>query len=282
MEKTFYVSTLGEDTWSGTLPEPNESGIDGPHATLGQAIDASRVPGTGVSRRIVVQGGVYYDVSVRLDERDSGLTVEAAAGEEPVLYGGRPISGWVREGAFWTADLPEVAAGAWDFRLLHVNGRMCPRARLPAEGAFRHENEFPVRWMTAAGGGWERSPTEEELTTMQYRAGDLGSWLDLNNAEVTVCHAWDDSMVGVQAIDVDTRTLTFSSPCGHPPGGFGSWLAHANTYVVWNVMQGMNEPGQWYLDRTAGKVVYWPLPGEDIAQVEAIAPTTERIVDMAG
>ena len=282
MELALYVSTLGNDRWSGLLPEPNAAGTDGPLATLARATEASRALGAGVSRRIVVRGGVYYDVSVKLDDRDSGLAIEAAEGESPILYGGRPIVGWVQEGEFWTADLPEVAAGAWDFRMLQVNGRMCPRARLPKDGAFTHENVFPVRWMTSTGGGWEREPTEEELTTLRYKEGDLGPWLDVNNAEVTVYHAWDDSMVGLAAIDLERRVLTFSTPAGHPPGGFGSWVPHANTYVVWNVREGLSEPGQWFLDRTAGKVVYWPLPGERLPDMQAIAPTTERIVEIVG
>lgn len=282
MKTTFYVSTFGDDGWSGSLPEPNAAGTDGPFATLERAVEASRAVGASVPRGIIVRGGVYYDVAIRFDDRDSGLTIEAAEAEEPILYGGRPIEGWVQEGKFWTADLPEVAAGSWDFRMLQVNGRMCPRARLPKEGTFTHENVFSVRWMTSTGGGWEREPTEEELTTLRYKEGDLGPWLDVNNAELTVYHAWDDSMVGISAIDPEHRVLTFSTPTGHPPGGFGSWVPHANTYVVWNVREGLTEPGQWFLDRTAGKVVYWPLPGESLSSVQAIAPTTERIIEVVG
>jgi acyl-CoA synthetase (AMP-forming)/AMP-acid ligase II len=33
----------------------------------------------------------------------------------------------------------------------------------------------------------------------------------------------------------------------------------------------MTEPGQWYLDRTAGKVVYWPVPGEEMSEAEVLA-----------
>jgi hypothetical protein len=281
MAHVFYVATSGSDAWSGALPEPTADGTDGPFASFQRAVEAARAVGQDVERRVVLRGGAYYDVALALDDRDSGLTIEAAAGEEPVLYGGRPVEGWVQEDGFWTASLPEVARGDWDFRMLQVNGRMCPRARLPKEGTFVHNSVFEVRWMTSTGGGWQREPTQEELTTMEYREGDLGPWLDVNNAEVTVYHSWDDSMVGVKAIDTERRVLTFSSPCGHPPGSFPR-LAHAHTYVVWNVREGMHEPGQWYLDRTAGKVVYWPLPGEEIDRVEAIAPTTERVVDIAG
>jgi len=134
-----------------------------------------------------------------------------------------------------------------------------------------------VPWMTSTGGGWKRKPTNEELTTLKYRAEDLGSRLDINNAELTVYHMWDESLVGVSAMDTESRTLTFANPAGHPPGAFG-----VKKYVVWNVREGMTKPGQWYLDRTAGKLVYWPLPGEDMSKAEVLAPTLESIIRIQG
>jgi len=42
--------------------------------------------------------------------------------------------------------------------------------------------------------------------------------LSIRNAEVTVYHMWDESMLGLAAHDVQTRTLTFAATAGHPPG----------------------------------------------------------------
>ena len=39
----FYVSTIGNDDWSGKLPEPNADGTDGPFATVTRARDAVRL-----------------------------------------------------------------------------------------------------------------------------------------------------------------------------------------------------------------------------------------------
>ena len=83
MQHEFFVATNGDDAWSGTLPDPNAGGTDGPLATLQRAIEVAR-SGSGDGRRIVVRGGAYYDVAVVLDDRDSGLTIEATEGEEPI------------------------------------------------------------------------------------------------------------------------------------------------------------------------------------------------------
>jgi len=158
--------------------------------------------------------------------------------------------------------------------MLVVNGRFCTRVRLPETGYFTHLSEFEVPWDAC---DWQRKPTYEELTALKYRPKDLGPELDIANAEITVYHSWDESLVGVAARDEATNTLTFSNPATHPPGGWG-----LNTYVGWNIRQGMTQPGQWYLDRTAGKVVYWPLPDEDITTAEVLAPTIERIIQLEG
>jgi len=276
---TLFVTPDGRDDWSGRLACPNAARTDGPLATLSAACKFSREFATGDGRTIVFQGGDYFlDVPLTLTSEDNGLTIESASGAQVRLYGGRRVQGWRRDGeTFYAANLTGVREGAWDFRALIVNDRYCPRSRLPETGTFEHVSVFDVPWMTTTGGGWKRKPTDDELTTMGYKPTDLGPWLDLHNAEVTIYHMWDESLVGLSAHDPDTHTLTFSTPSGHPPGAFG-----VKKYVVWNVREGMTRPGQWYLDRTRGKVVYWPLPGEDMTVAEVIAPTVESILVLHG
>ncbi len=275
----LHVASGGNDTWSGRSAQPNAAKTDGPLATLEGARDAARRVGTGEARRILVHGGRHcVRRPLVLDARDNGLTIEAAPGETAVLCGGRPIQGWTCDGGrFFAATLPKIDGKPWDFRMLVVNGRFCTRARLPKTGTFTHQTEFKVRWMGTTGGGWQRKPTQQELTTMIYRPGDLDGSLDIKNAELTIYHMWDESTVGVAAMDTQTHTMMFSNPTRHPPGAF-----RVQKYVVWNVRQGMTEPGQWYLDRTAGRAVYWPMPGEDMARADALAPTIESIVRISG
>ena len=278
-EGVFFVAVNGNDSWSGRLSNPNAERTDGPFATLRAACRAARRLGTGQSRQIAVQAGQYFfDEPLVLDHRDTGLTIEPAPRANVCLYGGRKIGGWKKDGRkFYSIALPGVKERQWDFRALIVNGRFCRRARLPEKGFFKHENRFDVRWMSTTGGGWQRKPTRQELTTLKYRPGDIGPWLDVHNAEITIYHMWDESLVGLKAMDNDSRTLTFAKPSGHPPGAFG-----VNKYVIWNIREGMTQPGQWYLDRTAGKLVYWPLPGEDMTEAEVVAPTIESIVRIQG
>ena len=270
--KTYYVSVKGSDNGDGTLKKPFK--------TLTKAVEASREEKAATTKTIIVGGGAYFETNVVLTPQDSGLTIKAAPGEKPILYGGRPVTGWQKDGDFYSAKLDGVKERTWDFRSLIVNDGMRPRARYPKEGSLTHLSKFDVRWMSTTGGGWERKPTEEELTTLKYKKGDLGAWLDVNNAELTIYHSWDESMVGLASLDDNIQTVKFSNPAGYPPGSFGNWIEKANTYVVWNIREGMTKPGEWYLDRTNGKLVYWPLPGEDINKSLIIAPIYEYVIKL--
>jgi hypothetical protein len=252
---------------------------DGPFTTLESACQEARKLGTDRLRKIVIQAGQYFlDKPLILGNQDSGLTIESVPGAKVYLYGGRKITGWKKDNNnFYSAALPDVKDRRRDFRALTVNGRFCQRARLPAKGFFEHLSTFNVPWMSTTGGGWKRKPTDKELTTMKYRPENIGSSLDVNNAELTIYHMWDESLVGIASMDANSQTITFANPSGHPPGAFG-----VKKYVIWNVSEGLTQPGQWYLDRTNSKLIYRPLPQEDMTSAEVIAPTIESIIRIEG
>jgi len=277
----FFVAPDGSDNNNGTEKKPFK--------TLMKARDAARKLKAEEPKKIIVRGGLYYEVELALGPEDSGLTIEAYPGEKPVLYGGRPITNWEKDGNFYSAKLEGVKDRTWDFRLLLVNNEMRPRARLPKTGEFKHLNIWHARWLGSTGRGWETQPTLKDLTTMKYHRGDIGPWLDIRNAELTTFNSWDETLVGLKSMDEDTQTVTFSITAGYPPGSFRfhemidgnivNWQK-GQTYIIWNVREGMHEPGQWYLDRTNEKLVYWPLPGEDISKINVLAPTKETVIDI--
>lgn len=270
---TCYVSPQGDDR--------NDGSANSPFSTLERACRHCRQLADGGDLhgwRIVMRGGEYFGMTLLLTERDSGLTIEAADGERPVLYGGAPLRNWQKDGDnFWAAELPPQHHLACEPRMLEVDGQMCSRARWPETGTLQHLSKLDVFWRGATKGGWERKPTADELSTMKYRPEDLGPWLDIKNAELTVYHRWDESWASVASIDPVAHTLRFSAPLGYPPGAFEVYK-----YVVWNVRKGMTRPGQWYHDRATGRVVYWPLPGQDMSRAKVIVPTVESIIRMVG
>ena len=55
------------------------------------------------------------------------------------------------------------------------------------------------------------------------------------------------------------------------PWAMGRWEKRLRYYVEY-VFEGLDEPGEWYLDRGTDTLYYYPLPGEEMTQVEATAP----------
>jgi len=76
---SIHVSPTGSDAAPGSAGRPL--------ATLNAALARCRQPGG--ARTIILHEGVYpLAAPLQLDARDSGLTLVAAPGESPVLYGG--------------------------------------------------------------------------------------------------------------------------------------------------------------------------------------------------
>ena len=266
----FRVAPGGADANAGTAQKPL--------ATLEAARDAARKAGAGPHRIVVMPGEYFLERAVELDARDNGLTIEGATTNAPTLWGGRRVTNWQREGAsLWFAELPGVKEGQWDFRALVVDGRLAERACYPATNTLDNLGTWSLPLLPAVAGHWERKPTHEELTTMPYDPKDIPASLDVRNAEVRMYHMWAESLVGVSTNDTERHALILSSEPAWPPGAL-----NRRKYVIYNTREGMTRPGQWYLDRTAGRLVYWPRAGEDMAKLRIIAPTTERVISLVG
>ncbi len=264
--QVVYVSPTGNDAGSGSASAPKK--------TIRAAI--SQLAGsTGGTVRLLA-GAYLLPETIAIGHECPGLTLEGAPGQKATLLGGVDVRGWQKAGRLLWAAVPDRVA-AEGARMLMVNGQLRPRSRMPETGEFIHQSVFDVPWMSTTGGGWKRKPTDAELTTMKCRPSDIGPWLDPVSAEITVFHMWDESCVGVQSVDLNSGVVRFSSPCGHPPGAFD-----VHKYVVWNTSAGLTKPGQWFLDRRAKKLLYWPMPGESPGRLRAHLPTMNVLVNLSG
>ncbi len=265
----IYVANTGNDHNPGSSSKPV--------ASIQKALELSR---DQLKEKIIIREGKYYDVSVNLLAKDSGLTISGEAKKNVNLYGGILLKNWRKEGNWFVTDVAGVKNKSWDFRLLMVNDTLRNRARLREAGALTHLSNWDYEWMSAQG-GWSKKPSTEDLSTLIYNPKDLGSRLDINNAELTVFHMWDDSYVNLKSIDTVKHQLKFGFPATHPPGSFKNFgVEKAQQYIVWNTKEGMKQPGQWYLDRTSEKLYYWPFLHEKLENMEALVPTKNQIINL--
>lgn len=54
-----------------------------------------------------------------------------------------------------------------------------------------------------------------------------------------------------------------------------------NRFYVENVFEELDSPGEWYLDREAGFLYYWPRT-QDFPRAEVVAPVLDRLIEFAG
>ena len=120
-EKVYFISTEGDDRYSGTLPQPNANRTDGPFASLTAARDAiRRLKGESGNRpvRVKIRGGKYFlDETVVFRSADGGnreapISYEAHQDERPVLSGGIRLTGWKKtKGSIFQAPIPAAIRG---------------------------------------------------------------------------------------------------------------------------------------------------------------------------
>jgi hypothetical protein len=265
-QSVYYVSPTGNDSWSGGLPAAEDN--DGPFATLSRARDAIRsrkaAEGLDTPITVVVRGGTYYlDDTVVFGPEDSGtrecpINYAAYPGETPVLSGGMVLEGeWSKaEGEIMSLALKDTPY----FRQLTVNGKRKTRSRTPNEGVFE---------------------TEEALsaTSFRYREGDMKKFGALEDAEIVVLHSWNESRLKIARLDESSRTVECHDPnARHTVGWTGT--RGQNRYYIENTLEGLDTPGEWYLERQSETLYYWP--EEDLAGSLVVAPRLRQLIRFDG
>ena len=255
--------------------------LDGPLKSLEDARDAIRAmrrkgPLKEAVRVVVADGTYFLSRPFVLAPEDSGtqecpIIYEAARGAKPVFTGGRRITGFKAvEDGLWAAEIPDVKEGKWHFEQLWVNGRRATWARSPNRFYFHMLRPLP-------SGIDPQTGKEADLSRRAFvaRPDDLRGVRA--GATLVAYHAWETSRHRVAAVDHTTGAVITT---GNAPWAFFRWEP-AQRYHVEDFPEALDEPGEWFLDRD-GTLLYKPLPGEDYATAEVIAPATETFVRFAG
>jgi hypothetical protein len=264
----FYVDPArGDDTSGGTSP-------DTAFRTLERARDAVRATLPRQSADIVVhlRGGTYARTEpFLLDDRDSGrhghlVRYQAFENETPVLDGGRRLTGW---SAFDAAkNIHRVRAPGLATRQLFVNGTRATRAR--STGGLANATFDAIGHTT----------TDTFLAT--FRAP--------RELQFVYERIWTMPRNQVDSITVTNGVARIVM---QQPG----WRWNRNKLATSvqlpkyyeNAFELLDQPGEWYLDRTGvvdpaapGTLYYIPRKGEDLASAEVVAPVAEKLLVAAG
>jgi hypothetical protein len=301
--REFYVSPSGNDTWSGKIAAPNTSKTDGPFRTLAGARDALRLlKGQGLltgGATVNVRGGTYsLDDTFVLTAEDSGtastpMVWRAFRNESVRLSGGRAIAHFAhvtdpaviaRLGAAarthvlvtdlkaqGVTDYGEIVPHGGPPLELFVNGRRMTVARYPNEG-WLHIADVPQSGDSLYNKGLEREkrydgvPAGRHYGRIAYQGREPARWAPVEDIFVHGYWTfdWSDSYQRIQSIDTARREITL-----RPPHHWYGYTKNQRFYFL-NVLEELDSPGEWYLDRTRGLLYVWPQAGIKKADVSIL------------
>ncbi|HPC95943.1 MAG TPA: right-handed parallel beta-helix repeat-containing protein [Sedimentisphaerales bacterium] len=257
---------------------------DGPVKTLTQARDMIRqLKGTdGLKEpvQVVVADGRYaLEEPLILTPADSGtkdfpITYEAAPGARPVFSGGRIITGFKTDAdGLWSVRLLDVANGKWYFEQLFVNGRRAVRARTPNKWYhyMGETSEVPIEGQSG-----------QFLRATQVHGDALAPLAELSIAEIqditlVAYHKWCITRRFITAINAADDLIVTT---GEQLRSYSGWPVNTRFHLE-NFKTALDAPGEWFLARD-GMLYYKPLPGEDPATAEVVAPRLTKLVLFQG
>ncbi len=291
----FFVATYGSDLDPGTEVRP--------FATLERARQAIRelrsergLPGPVT---VWLRGGVYVrDAAFKLSAEDSGtpvapITYRAYPGEHVRLVGGReldlslcrPVTDEaIRRRLDPSArdrvrqiDVREMGIDVFGelsmlgamLELFH-HGRRLPLARWPNEG-WTHIGKV----VEVDDAGREKLVDGNKRgTTFQVDTDRPERW---RQADQMVLHGfwwfgWTDEHVRVRRIRPERRLIELE----HVPGG---GIRRNQWFCAVNLLEEIDRPGEWFLDRTTGVLTFWP-PGDWPTYPIIISTLTEPLLEM--
>ncbi len=293
----FFVATYGNDLEAGTKERP--------FATLERARDAIReLKREGLLNgpiTVWIRGGQHFRTETfQLTAQDSGtptapIIYRAYPGEEVCLIGGRELDpSWckpVKDPAILArvgepshskllqADL--AAHGITDYgEMSHAgpmlelfcNGRRLPVARWPNKG------HMPVgKVLVVEKDGTRRFVDENKQgKTFQYAGERPTRWV---RAKDVFLHGywyfgWIDQHIRIDRIDTEKREITLTDI---PSGG----IKKDQYYQALNLIEEIDEPGEWYLDRDGGMLYFLP-PEEFSYQPTFLSMLTGPLLAMDG
>jgi hypothetical protein len=195
------------------------------------------------------------------------VTYRAYGREEVRVRGGREVAGWTAvtdaavlerldpaaRGQVLQADLK--AQGITDFGKLTSRGFARPVTPAGLELFFGDRPMTLARWPN--GEEWatlKGAPKGQEGGVFTYEGDRPARWLKAEDAWVHGYWTfdWADTYEKIASIDPEKREIATVAPhgaYGYSPG---------RRFYALNLLEELDSPGEWYLDRGAGILYFWP------------------------
>ncbi|MCK4751265.1 MAG: hypothetical protein KAT15_29605, partial [Bacteroidales bacterium] len=259
----LYVSPSGNDS--------NKGSPDAPFRTITKARDHIRSLGEADRDRdveVILRGGTYlirepvvFNI-VDGGTREHSVTYRAAEGEIPVISSGRHISGWqllkeypgslpgIARGKVWVAEIPGEMKR---FYTLFDGYERLPRAR--GEGFHSTQKKFEK----FASRNVAEPRDRHLLKEITFPGSEIRNWDNPDDIEVFFSPVpWCLNFSPIDSVDEEKRTAYLKFEANSPP--FTTPKPYNPAWVE-NVIDFLDEPGEWVLNMEERRLYYWPVNG---------------------
>jgi hypothetical protein len=280
-----FVSPKGRDA--------NDGSAAAPVATLTRARDlvrALKAAGTTGAIAVVVLPGEYRVTGpLALTRQDSGtpespVVYQAVEAGKAIFYGGTRLAGFqpVTDPAI-LERLPEEARGRvmqcdlralgiTDFGQLAVRGFAQPPSPPTLELFVNGQPMTLARWPNKGFVGIRKlaqpgSKSDGQPSVFEYIDDRPARWTKANDAWLFgyFRYLWADATIKVTKIDPAAHTITAAEAYQYGPSGMDN--GQGIQYYAFNLLEEIDQPGEWYLDRTTG--ILYLYPPTDLANATA-------------
>lgn len=218
----------------------------------------------------------------RLPEQARDKVLQFDLGDKGILdYGKLPFYGHSVGSLPWLEQRPTGIE-------LFINDEAMTLSRWPNTGYTKIEEvvdigEIPRWWQDDIIGRPEYVPPEQRNPdhgfTLKLDSDRLHRWTEAEDMWMFGhwFHDWSDQTVEVKSIDPTALTITSKQPSGYG-------IKKDQRFYVYNLMEEIDMPGEWYLDRANGILYFYP-PSESLAdnkiQLSIVSDTLIQLNDVS-
>jgi hypothetical protein len=286
----IYVAVNGDDANPGSPSKPVAT-IQRAQEIIRQCKSTQSLAEEAMT--VYIRGGNYFlESPIRITKEDSGgenfpVLYTAYKNETVRFIGGaqlepkwfKPVTSqspvWVRldeaaKGKVLQINLKEH--GITNYGSMRVRGFSKRHVQSPMELVFNGQAMQLARWPNE---GFATTTSAKDDIQFGYSEDRPSRWTQAADpwAFGYFCHGWADEFDPIESIDTENKTITLGKKPGYGIKPEKGWYAL-------NLLEEIDMPGEWFLDRGEGILYFWPpqkIQGSEIL-VSMLGENTEPLL----
>ncbi len=260
----LVVAPYGDDSNLGT--------VDAPLKTFEKAKELLKNNTSDETVTVWFREGTYtIENTVEFTADDKSDVIYRSYPDEKVVFSGaKEISDWSETtingvNAFVT-DI-EINSDDDYFRSLFKDGKRLSRPNYPKTGLLKIADPKTDEAMVPD----HNASFFTNSAVFYAHKQDIFNFSNPQDVDVRIMHFWCDELLPVHSIDTDTGRVETQKPTAMT-------VRVDDNYIFENVKEALGQPGEWYLDRSEGKLYYIPEAGDTVENTVLYAGKTEKLL----